>query len=499
MKGRARAGGVASKTRSPKPTKLKRRKVPNAVVGQRSSAAGAEGAVTRLVRELNEALEREAAASEVLHVISGTPEDLQPVFASVLANAVRLCEANFSVLLLKEGETFRLGAAHNAPAAYVEFRKREPTIKMSSMLARVTSTKQLLHIHDCIEDPFYKQEDPSYRQGDAGFVRFVDLCGVRTLLAAPMIKDNKVIGIIPVYRQEVRPFTDQQIELVKNFAAQAVIAIENTRLLNELRQRTTDLTERTADLTEALEQQTATSEVLQTISSSPGDLEPVFSAMLENAVHVCNASFGNIYRWDGEVFSLLATFNTPPAFVEYRRHSPNVPPDPGSAFDRIVATKTTVHIHDATTLEAYVERSNPGLVAAIELGGTRTHLFVPLLKEDELLGVFTVFRPEVRPFTDKQIELVKNFAAQAVIAIENAVAQRTAQADHRPYRTHSRPHRSARATDGNLRGAPGYLQLTGQSSASVCCYAQERSPHLRRHIWEYLPLGWRSAALAGNP
>jgi two-component system, NtrC family, sensor kinase len=166
-----------------------------------------------------------------------------------------------------------------------------------------------------------------------------------------------------------------------------------------------DLTQLRRELNEAREQQTATSEVLQVISSSPGDLEPVFAAMLKNAVRVCNASFGNIYRWDGEVFSLLATYNTPPAFVEYRKHSPSVSADPGSAFGRIVATKTTVHIHDARTLEAYVERSNPGLVAAVELGGTRTHLFVPLLKEDELLGVFTVFRPEVHPFTEKQIEL----------------------------------------------------------------------------------------------
>ena len=153
-------------------------------------------------------------------------------------------------------------------------------------------------------------------------VEAVELAGIRTGLAVPMLKDDELIGILAIDRREVLPFTDKQIELVKNFAAQAVIAIENARLLNELRQRTTDLTERTADLTEALEQQTATSEVLQVISSSPGDLEPVFATMLENAVRICDAKFGNIFRWDGEALHIVATHNTPPAFAEDRRRSP---------------------------------------------------------------------------------------------------------------------------------------------------------------------------------
>ena len=234
----------------------------------------------RLLNELRQSLEQQTATSKVLQVISSSPGALQPVFDAMLTNATRLCEASFGILLRYENAAFHVAASHNAPPAFVELRRREPTIRASGVLRRVVATKQLLHISDCLEDA-------SYKQGDVDFVRFVDLCGARSFIAAPMLKDDELVGTITVFHQEVRPFTDKQIELVKNFAAQAVIAIENARLLNELRQRTTDLTERTADLTEALEQQTATSDVLQVISSSPGDLEPVFATMLDNSVRIC--------------------------------------------------------------------------------------------------------------------------------------------------------------------------------------------------------------------
>ena len=217
-----------------------------------------------------------------------------------------------------------------------------------------------------------------------------------------MLKERTLVGAIAIYRQEVRPFTDKQIELVTNFAAQAVIAIENTRLLNELRQRTTDLTE-------SLEQQTATSEVLQVISSSPGDLEPVFATMLEKAVRICDATFGNIYRWDGTALHLIATHNTPPAFAEALRRSPS---------RRMMATKKFANIADAAASEAYAER-HPATVAAVELGGIRSVLTVPMLKDNELIGTFALARQEVRPFSDKQVALLESFASQAVIAIEN--------------------------------------------------------------------------------
>jgi GAF domain-containing protein len=234
-----------------------------------------------------------------------------------------------------------------------------------------------------------------------------------------MLKGNELCGAIILAGEEVRPFTDKQIELVKNFAAQAVIAIENARLLNELRQRTDDLSQRTADLTEALEQQTATSKVLQVISSSPGDLEPVFGSMLENAVRICDANFGNIYRWHSDALHLVATCNTPPAFAEARRYSFSNRPGPKTVTGRMLSSKEIVHVVDTTAEPGYGDKSDPGAIAAVELGGVRTILAVPMWKEDELIGSFTVYRQEVRPFTDKQIELVKNFAAQAVIAIEN--------------------------------------------------------------------------------
>ena len=242
-----------------------------------------------------------------------------------------------------------------------------------------------------------KDTDLPQRQSNFG--------GVRTLLFVPMLKENDLIGSFSLFRQEVRPFTDKQIELVQNFAAQAVIAIENARLLNELRQ--------------ALEQQTATSQVLQVISSSPGELEPVFASMLENAVHICDATFGNIYRWGGEALQLVAAHNTPPAFAEARRRSPD-PPHPTSAVGRMIETRAVVHVADAKEQPGYAIDRDAASVAAVELGGVRTVLAVPMLKEKELMGAFTLSRQEVRPFTEKQIALVTNFAAQAVIAIENA-------------------------------------------------------------------------------
>ena len=403
MKRRSKAGGEASEPRHRKAQKTKRRDASKTV----PSSAPVKGAeVARLTRELNEALERQAATSEVLEVISGSPRDLQPVFAAMLENAVRICDANFGNIYRWDGEALHMLASHNTPPAFAEDRRRSPYRPYpNSPIGRMVANKTVVHISDVrTEDVYTKQLDPVA-------VTAVTLGGLRTLLGVPLLNKSEMIGAFFLSRQEVRPFSDKQIELVKNFAAQAVIAIENARLLNELRQRTTDLSE-------ALEQQTATAEVLQVISSSPGDLQPVFAAMLENAVRICDAGFGNIHRWDGEAIHLVATHNTPPAFAEARRGSPN-PANPKTSLGRMVATKAVVHVADASKEPGYAEVRDASSVAAVELGGVRTALYVPMLKENELVGAFTLSRQEVRPFTDKQIELVKNFAAQAVIAIEN--------------------------------------------------------------------------------
>ena len=264
------------------------------------------------------------------------------------------------------------------------------------------TTKQPVQIAD-IQN--YKPDSSDDTGAGATGVKLVKLAGARTVLAVPMVKESELAGAIVIYRQEVRPFTDKQVELVQNFAAQAVIAIENTRLLNELRQRTDDLTE-------SLEQQTATSEVLRIISSSPGDLEPVFEAMLQNSVRICEAGFGQMFLCEGDNVRLVAAVGVPTVLVEFDKQRGTFQPSPGGGLDGVMRTKQVVHIADLLSEHA----SYP----PTRLGGARSYIAVPMLKENKLVGAIAIYRQEVQPFTDKQIELVKNFAAQAVIAIENA-------------------------------------------------------------------------------
>ena len=417
MRRRSRAGSLV-KVRRRKSATPRRPNASKSARSRTSSVDDLKSTVARLTRELGEALDQRTATAEVLRVISTSPGDLEPVFQAMLANAARICEAKFGSLYLYDGDRFRVGALHNAPAAFAEFRRREPVFHPppGTGLAQIVATKRTFHTPDIRLEKGYVDRNPIVVAG-------AELGGFRTVLTVPMLKDDNLIGCINIYRQEVRPFTDKQIELVTNFAAQAVIAIENVRLLNELRQRTDDLTE-------TLDQQTATSEVLRIISSSPGELRPVFQAMLENATRICGAEFGMLWLIEGDGFRPVALHGVPPALAEMRQREKVFYVDLETPLARLAQTKQLKHIADATREPAYIKGVQP-FKEFVDDFGARTFVMVPMLKDTALLGAMAIYRKEVRPFTDKQIELVKNFGAQAVIAIENTrllneLGQRTA-------------------------------------------------------------------------
>jgi two-component system, NtrC family, sensor kinase len=375
--------------------------------------------VAGLRRELHDALEQQAGTSKILKVISSSSGGLESVFETMLENAVRLCAATFGNLLLYEGDNFRRVAMYNAPQSLADAHQRSHIIARRSapVLDRLVHKKHFIHIADVAT------EAPDEPIGK--------IAGARTLLVVPMIKEDNLVGAVGIYRQKVHPFTDKQIELVKNFAAQAVIAIENTRLLNELRQRTDDLSE-------SLEQQTATSEVLKVISSSAGKLEPVFAAMLANATRICEAAYGAMWlREDGKLRNVAFHGALPAAFSKLWKAGSEISLDSNVPIARAVRSGKAVKISDLKDDPGYRE-GHPLQVGAVDLGGIRTLIAVPMLKEGEHVGGITIYRREVRPFTDKQVELVQNFAAQAVIAIENtrllnelreSLQQQTATAD----------------------------------------------------------------------
>ena len=346
----------------------------------------------RLLTELRESLQRQTATADVLKVISRSTFDLQTVLDTLTESAAKLCAADNGVIFQRDGDLYRFGANYGFSPGAVQYALEHPLRpSASSMTGRVALEGRAIHIPDVLADPEYRAT--GYQQ----------TFGYRTNLGVPLLREGSTIGVFSLTRNEVKPFTDEQIELVTTFADQAVIAIENARLLTELR--------------ESLEQQTATSNVLHVISSSPGDLKPVFEAMLENAARICGAKFGNIYRWDGDALHLVASHNLPLPYAKIRGAAPFRPP-PQSPTARMIETKSVTQIADLAADQAYAAR-DPAFVDGVEVGGIRTLLSVPMLKEDKLVGAFTLYRQEVRPFTDKQIELVQNFASQAVIAIEN--------------------------------------------------------------------------------
>jgi GAF domain-containing protein len=349
----------------------------------------------RLITETREALEQQIATAEVLGVINSSPGDLVPVFDAMLEKAMRICDAAFGQLAVHADSRFRTAATRGMPPAFVEYRRNNPPdFGPQTLPGRLLAGARVLHVADLKAEAAYQDGEPNRRA-------LVDLGGVRTAVMVPLLHDGTVRGFISIYRQEVRPFGDKQIALLQNFAAQAVIAIENARLLTETR--------------EALEQQTATAEVLG-VNAHPGDLAPVFEALMDHATRLCEGAFGDLWIHDGTMFRLAAVRGAPPAFAEFLARAPETPGS--AAHRRLLAGDRLYHVPDLTDDEAH-RSGNPMRRAVVELGGARAVLAIPLRKDATLLGVFSVFRQEVRPFTDKQSALLENFAAQAVIAIEN--------------------------------------------------------------------------------
>src|SRR4029450_1285514 len=353
---------------------------------------------TRLLNELRESLQQQTATADVLKVISRSTFNLQGVLDTLVESAAHLCDADIVNIWRPSGSAYRLAAVYQAvPSKHREYIENVSIAPgRGSCVGRTLLSRGVVQIEDIKDDPEYSMEVSR-------------LESYRTMLGVPLLREGIPIGVFALVRSVRRPFTEKQIELVKTFADQAVIAIENARLFDEGQGGT-------RELCESLDQQTATSEVLKVISSSPGELEPVFNAMLENAVRICEAKFGIMFSFIDGAFHALSSFGDPGSHSIEQPHV--LSENPQNPLTRMAAAKETVHIADLTAERAYAER-NPRVVRLVESAGARTLLDVPMREGGGLIGAFVLCGQEVRPFTDKQIELVKNFAAQAVIAIEN--------------------------------------------------------------------------------
>jgi signal transduction histidine kinase len=376
--------------RPAKDQRATKRKAPKVRVAPAPTADLRERVAT-LTRELKEARAHQAATGEILASLTGPIADAKPVFDAIVRNLQRLFDTRLSMVqLLKDGVQYLAAAGDEE---YDRLARNFPRpLDYETGSGRAILAKRVIQFAPVLGNP----EAPIVHQ------QFARELGFNSSILAPMVHGDRVIGVISTARREAKPFDEREIALIKAFADQAVIAIENTRLLNELR--------------ESLEQQTATSEVLKVISSSPADLEPVFDALLTNAIQVCHAKFGFMYRTSGTEFKIMAHKCDVPAYLEFAQ---NARFTKQTIVGRVAETKQVIQVVDIAATQRYADRE-PLAVAAVEIGHVRTILGVPLLNENEVKGAILLYRQEVRPFTDKQIDLVKNFAAQAVIAIENA-------------------------------------------------------------------------------
>src|SRR5262249_29499076 len=368
---------------------------------------------TRLLNELARSLQQQTATADVLKVVSRSTLGLQTVLSTLVESAARLCEAESAHIFRRTETDYELAACRGYSREYEEYmRRRRLAPGRDSLVGRIALEGRMVHIPDILADSEYNQLEAAR------------LGRWRTMIGVPLLREGTAIGALTLTRSVVQPFTDKQIELLTTFADQAVIGIENVRLFDEVQART-------EELSESLEQQTATSEVLQVISSSPGELQPVFDAMLVNATRICEAKFGMLYRCEQDGLRAVALHGASPQLAEERRRNPVIRPAPMTALGRALATRKPVQIVNVQDVPNYFDVP-PGFtsVQLAKLAGARTILAVPMVKESELVGAIVIFRQEVRAFTDKQVELLGNFAKQAGIGIEttrllNDLRQRT--------------------------------------------------------------------------
>jgi GAF domain-containing protein len=333
---------------------------------------------TRLLNDLRESLQQQTATADVLKVISRSTFNLQAVLDTLVESVTRLCEAKDAFIFLRKDELYHVAARYGFSAKFQEYLGQHPRrADRGSVTGRTALEGKVVHVPDVMSDPEYTWSEAQ------------QIGGYRTVLGVPLLRDGSPIGVIIVARTVVQPFTEKQIELVETFADQAVIAIENVRLFDEVQSRT-------RELSESLEQQTATSEVLKVISSSPGELVTVFETMLANAVRICGAAFGNLWLREGDGFRIGATHGTPKAYADYVRSQDIFRPDPRVGLGQVLRTKKPSQLADVAAAPTYGDKARQAL---IEFAGARTLIGVPMLKDNEVVGVIGIYRQEVHPFT----------------------------------------------------------------------------------------------------